>query len=493
MTVAKPFMTFIEDFEKEAEDFLSHYGYAEAITVPMPVPIQEIIRKRMALSIIRTETLSPDATVQGIIAFTKGIVQIYDWESKSYIGYMLESPAIMADAGIASDADLNELLAHEAFHWYKHRFYFLYRAAHGEGTEFAFRCNRKYSIDKNGTAWSDEERMEWQARKIAPMILLPRKALLEKLRQGFRLASFDEVLQHSIDENEIEEVAAFFRVGTHVVRKRLQAMGCRLGVFLYKNHEGIPEYKKTTTKTSHPITPFISLQEAFELYRTNVRFRSYLNTGLFTHRFDVIETVIEHRSVGFPDHLVFEECLYPVNNHKTKTSDAVMFHRDQIYEKRKIFRDTPQNVEALDVVSGYAKQFQNIHSRKAANCKTANEVFWRYMRAAKWNTGIFQDKTLLSPMDYTRIQKPEHTFKLPAYVAMAVGLQLSVTEFQDAIKHSGLCLIEGDKKHDAYSFILSVMQGKDIDECNEFLESVGIEPLGTHTREDYGNCFSKER
>ncbi len=96
-------------------------------------------------------------------------------------------------------------------------------------------------------------------------------------------------------------------------------------------------------------------------------------------------------------------------------------------------------------------------------------------------------------MDYTRIQKPEHTFKLPAYVAMAVGLQLSVTEFQDAIKHSGLCLIEGDKKHDAYSFILSVMQGKDIDECNEFLESVGIEPLGTHTREDYGNCFSKER
>ena len=105
------------------------------------------------------------------------------------------------------------------------------------------------------------------------------------------------------------------------------------------------------------------------------------------------------------------------------------------------------------------------------------------------NTTVFQDRTLLSPMDYTRIQKPDHVFKLSAYVAMAVGLRLSITEFQDAIRRSGLCLIEGDYKHDAYGFILSVMQGKNIDECNEFLEKSGIEPLGTHMREEFGKGF----
>lgn len=37
---------------------------------------------------------------------------------------------------------------------------------------------------------------------------------------------------------------------------------------------------------------------------------------------------------------------------------------------------------------------------------------------------------------------------------------------------------------DAYSFILSVMQGKSIDECNDFLEEVGLQILGTHTRDE---------
>ena len=96
-------------------------------------------------------------------------------------------------------------------------------------------------------------------------------------------------------------------------------------------------------------------------------------------------------------------------------------------------------------------------------------------------------------MDYTRVQKPNHIFKMPAYVAMAVGLGLSLQEFQTVIKQAGLCLKEGDKTDDAYSFLLSVMQGQSVDECNDFLENVDVPRLGTHTREETWNEESYER
>ena len=40
-----------------------------------------------------------------------------------------------------------------------------------------------------------------------------------------------------------------------------------------------------------------------------------------------------------------------------------------------------------------------------------------------WNTSIFQSRTLLAPMDYTRVYK-NHKFKVLSYKAMAVGLEL---------------------------------------------------------------------
>lgn len=37
---------------------------------------------------------------------------------------------------------------------------------------------------------------------------------------------------------------------------------------------------------------------------------------------------------------------------------------------------------------------------------------WGLYALYKWNTRIFQDKTLLAPMDYTRVQDPNHIFKV---------------------------------------------------------------------------------
>ena len=78
--------------------------------------------------------------------------------------------------------------------------------------------------------------------------------------------------------------------------------------------------------------------------------------------------------------------------------------------------------------------------------------------------------------------------------AMAVGLGLTLDEFQKVIKQAGLSLIEGNHLDDAYSFILTAMQGKSIDECNDFLDEVGLQILGTHIRDEkwQSNSYVKE-
>ena len=485
-----PFMPFIKDFEAEAERFLIKYGYEEALVIPKPINIRDIVTRYMSLEIIDSENLSSDMSVQGIIAFSKGIVEVYNWAEHAYEGYAVENPAIFIDADVINEGYINKLLAHEAFHWYKHRQYFVYQNSHNLGNEFAFRCNKKYSTTDSGADWSDEQKMEWQARKIAPMILMPRNALITKVSELSGWKKGDTALDRSNESKLFDDIAVFYHVTPYMVARRLYDLG--FCVSEEALHYNMPP-KKTRGKTEKTYKQDIRItkEEAFELYRTNTLFREYLNTGMFTYRKIGIFTKIETRAADTADFLTFVERLVPVSD--KNASGSIMFHKDQAFEKKKTFSNTPQNLATCDRMMAQVKRFSEIHNRQAANSKTANEMLWSYMQDAKWNTSIFQDRTLLSPMDYTRVQKPNHIFKMPAYVAMAVGLGLSLQEFQTVIKQAGLCLKEGDKTDDAYSFLLSVMQGQSVDECNDFLENVDVPRLGTHTREETWNEESFER
>ena len=66
-----PFMHYVPDFEKEAEDFLRKYECADAIDTPRPIPIRDIATRLMSLDIVDTEYLSFDGSVQGAIAFPR--------------------------------------------------------------------------------------------------------------------------------------------------------------------------------------------------------------------------------------------------------------------------------------------------------------------------------------------------------------------------------------------------------------------------------------
>ena len=82
-------------------------------------------------------------------------------------------------------------------------------------------------------------------------------------------------------------------------------------------------------------------------------------------------------------------------------------------------------------------EFQQLLKRNRLVSETTSQRMCKYMDAEHWNTSIFQNKSLLAPMDYTRVYQ-NHKFKVPSYTAMAVGLELTLTETEDALRLSGL-------------------------------------------------------
>lgn len=57
---------------------------------------------------------------------------------------------------------------------------------------------------------------------------------------------------------------------------------------------------------------------------------------------------------------------------------------------------------------------------------------------------------------------------MPTYMAMAVGLGLTLMEFQEVIQKAGMCLVKGNIEHDAYSFALTTLQGAELIDAMSF-------------------------
>lgn len=71
------------EFDDRAADFLSHYC-KEALGKPMQVPIEDIAREQLHLTILEVH-LSKDLRLLGQTCFTDGLTEIYDSELEHHI------------------------------------------------------------------------------------------------------------------------------------------------------------------------------------------------------------------------------------------------------------------------------------------------------------------------------------------------------------------------------------------------------------------------
>ncbi|MFT8313404.1 MAG: ImmA/IrrE family metallo-endopeptidase [Clostridium sp.] len=512
-----PFMPFIDDFDQEAEKFLRKYNCAEAIYTPMPIPIWDIATKLMALDIVQTENLSAESNVHGAIAFTKGIIEIYDWLEQEYIGYEVKKGTVFLDADMLNNGRINNTLAHECFHWYKHRAYFVYRCTHEAGVEFGFRCDNKLHQTDNQNSWSDEEKMEWQARTIAPKILMPKKATIKKIDELYKTALNANVSadRFSVTKCVINELASFFQVSKQSAAIRMTELGYHEASEFYhydeqesQSHQHRRHRHSKAKRYQQKTTP----AEAFELYCSNDFLRATINTGSFCYAegYFVLKDskyiILDNNKISLTeyakDHLSectldFSTKLVNENERYDHATPLYMMYRiDMQYIKLPTYDSTPQNMEMFNkakALENVTAEFESDYTRARIVNQTTTQRMWSYIQAAKWNTSIFQDRTLLGPMDYSRVQKPEHIFKIEAYTAMAVGLKLSLTEANSALQLSGMVYSPTIREHYAYMYILTSFHGCSIHECNEVLQTLKVPTLGAHSRDEKTKKPKKQR
>lgn len=491
-----PFMEFIPDFDEEAEAFLTKYECTEAITKPMPVPIWDIIKK-MSLEVIQTECLSHDHSVQGAIVFDDGIIDVYDWNAQEYLGYEVHSGMVFVEACIDDVGHINDILAHECFHWYKHRNFFTYNRTHySDDSGFAFRCEKTKMGTSNETlSYTDEERMEWQARTIAPKILMPKKAASQLLQQLIE-RSEGFVNRSEATELMIEEFAETFKVSKQSAAIRMGELGFTNALEFYQYDNDIPfnlnknRYSWVAKRHHQPIL----FAKAFQLYCSNDFLKTVLDTGAFCYTVDgyfslreqmyVIESNGKYALTEYAKHHLFE-CT--IDFAKKLTIDhtriqcaasGTMFRAGIPYEEKDLFESTAQNTELYNKAVDFEKRF----SRAKSQHQTANERLWKFMQDAHWNTSVFQSKTNLDAINYSRVQKPDHKFKIEQLVSMGVGLALTAQEMQEVLQLAGSCFNPTDHSQQAYAYLFSAYSGKSIDECNAFLNTVNVPLLGSQQR-----------
>lgn len=492
---------FIEDLEAEAEKFLSAYQCDDAIENPQRVPI-EMIASLMSLNVIDDECLSNDGSVSGAIAFTDGIINVYDWSSEGYIGYHIDGPSVFIDASITNEGHKRNSLAHECFHWYKHRLYFAYKRTHENSPEFAIRCDQRL-LNSDGDSWTDIERMEWQARKMAPKILMPRKAAQKKL---------DELIQKSqgfvnraeATELMVAEFADCFGVSKPSAAIRMVELGFT---------EAQPHCQSATSfgiDCAHTYSKAkqrhqrITLEAAFELYTKNDLLRNLIDTGCFCYadgyfvlkRKEYVVKVGDEYRLTHIARAHLSECTIDITakivTELSWAASSMLYSSAINWAERKEVNNSSQNVDLLTV----AKSMENLEDEFEADLarmqsmsyedKSGTEIMWDYAQRAGWSGTDFVTATELAPADYTRLQK-NHSFKLEAFMAMAVGLGLTLSETEKVLHASNLGFIENRRspdfrRHQAYKYVLTAMHPCDIWTCNEFLEGRGLPPLGTHAR-----------
>lgn len=203
------------DYDKIATEFLETY-FPEALHKPQSVPILDIARSEMGLD-VKFICLSEEQDIYGMTIFSDGIVEVYIPEEGVYEEKVVKKKTVLIDPEAVKKTNigcLNNTIAHECVHWYKHRMY--YRMQKYTLPKMAKYC--KCRLSNLAFTTDDEKIMEMQAVGIAPRILMPKASFLDVVKH-YDLVSAQESWR------AISEIAKFFNVSKQSAIIRLQECG----------------------------------------------------------------------------------------------------------------------------------------------------------------------------------------------------------------------------------------------------------------------------
>ena len=121
------------------------------------------------------------------------------------------------------------------------------------------------------------------------------------------------------------------------------------------------------------------------------------------------------------------------------------------------------------------KMCRIIDTQKAQDYDADGKVTWKPLS----NKVVFENVTQLSTSIYDRIKaydgNNEYVPSLETVITLCMVYNLDIQMAETLLMTLGVTFKKTDKKHNAYSLLLTKHRGKNIYECNEILEQLGVE------------------
>jgi hypothetical protein len=480
-----------KDLDNEASSFLKKY-YPEALEQPLPVPIKKIA-ENLGLEIIQGHCITDNFSIFGQICFSEGTINVYDLFKCTNYDIPVKRGSIIIDASTFYERNLgcvNNTIAHEIYHWYRHRIYVSIKQIIHKKKVIACRCPTDTAYPQKFETWSDEQQMEWQANKLAPRILMPLKTFCIKVNELYKLNGYSSL---TITAEELiilaTELSTFYSVSRQSVLIRMLETGFK---------EAALALQPIDTRTTHSL---VDLHGAFSEYRNNSELKELVNNNLFKYvaGYFVINDsrYIEISPSGKPsltDYALsnMQECTLQFS---WQLSEQQRFHEqhstDILYRAKEIPQEskfTSKNNVAVINLSEKLQQKrieferQNAEYKLSATNKSCWQLIYEIIQARGLSKSHFCTLTDLDDINYRRAEKNERT--KPAFrtiVTIACGLNLGINTTETLLMLAGHAFDESDE-HQALKFCVTSLMGSSIEEKNAFLASYGYEPLGSKQR-----------
>lgn len=443
-----------DDLEDEATRFLSRYC-PEALEQPMPVPI-EAIAEKLGLIIIQNHRITEDFSVIGEICFSSGEIPVWDLFKCVKQNLHVNRGTILVDACTYLEQNLGRVkntLAHEVFHWHRHRLYAAIKQILRQEKVIACRCPVENVYPGEEESWTDEQRMEWQANNIAPRILMPLGQFKQKVDELYK--QYDYVgtpLKLITMECIAQDLASFYEVSRQSVLIRM--MEC-----------GYPEANSIYTYNSSARTrAYITDSELFLEYRSNEDFRNLIDSGAFKY----VEGYVVVNDADFIyyeqgkakltdyawEHLA--ECtlqfsLRQIHPELLNKLPFEIFHRVNGGADRDVPQyDNAQNKEVLQLSEELQDKRAEFEKQKAAFKLTAvNKSCWNLIYEIIQSRGMskahFCNVTNLGEEVYRKAEKNKGTPQLRTIVAISCGLDLDLSTTERLLTLAGHAFDESDE------------------------------------------------
>ena len=499
-----------------ASKYLSHVC-KEALTTPMPLPIEQILADAH-LTVIEV-SLSKNLDIFGCCLLLDGEVQVYNKATGRMELRGFPAGTILIDPDYADrygEGAKRNTLIHEALHWEKDQRYFEIlqiknRVASEKLYPIMCRQSETYYVPPEGKKTKENEVrwLEWQAHRLAPRVLMPHEMFKKKAL---------EIIEHPDSENIglplscdslIERISEFFLVSRSSAKYRLIEVGMETVISQFDDYADV--YAEILeSKSYQPLNPI----EAYSLALNDSVFSEWIGDGSFIY-------ADGYFVLASPQYAVFKDGIpHLTTKAKKNLSQCVLNIREQrcveytyackdfeglsyLYRSyaqahdadRRIYLFDPKlqaNFEELDPTESYAAAYNSIPAYDedeeskllgmlAMPNKTLCQCLWFLLENRHWTApSTFSEYTGLHENYHGKIKKDQYNnMGTDVLMAICIGLQLRLWLIEQVFEKSQNKLTRYQDPDKTYIRILERFPGVTLNDFNGMLTAAKLPELGT--------------